>query len=73
VVWRDEHTERYYHEPGAEGRGQPIRIAEIAARELLSRLPENTWRPVPMATPTPVPSPVLSFKPFPTPADPQSR
>ena len=73
VVWRDEHTERYYHEPNAEGRGQPTRIAEIAARELLARLPENTWRPVTIATPTPVPSPVLSFKPFPMPADPQER
>lgn len=73
VVWRDEHTERYYHEPGAEGRGQPARIAEIAARELLARLPENTWRPVAPAAPTPVPSPVLSFHPFPMPADPQSR
>lgn len=73
VVWRDEHTERYYHEPNAEGRGQPARIAELAARELLSRLPENTWRPVAVPTPTPVPSPVLSFRPFPTPADPQSR
>lgn len=73
VVWRDEHTERYYHEPGAEGRGQPARIAELAARELLARLPENTWRPVAVPTPTPVPSPVLSFRPFPTPADPQSR
>lgn len=73
VVWRDEHEERYYHEPGAEGRGQPARIAEIAARELLSRLPTNTWRPSVVPTPTPVPSPVLSFRPFPTPADPQER
>lgn len=72
VVWRDEHTERYYHEPGAEGRGQPARIAEIAARELLSRLPENAWRPVAPAAPTPVPSPVLSFHPFPAPADPSA-
>ena len=73
VVWRDEHTERYYHEPGAEGRGQPARIAEIAARELLARLPENTWHPVAVPTPTPVPSPVLSFHPFPAPADPLTR
>ncbi len=73
VVWRDEHTERYYHEPGAEGRGQPARIAEIAARELLARLPENRWRPVAPTSPSPVPSPVLSFRPFPMPADPESR
>ncbi|MDB5100518.1 MAG: hypothetical protein JWM80_4939 [Cyanobacteria bacterium RYN_339] len=68
VLWRDEAMQRYYHEPAAaQSYAVPV---EQATRQLLDRFPTNAWAPSIPATPTPVPAPVTSYYPFPTPADP---
>lgn len=69
VVWRDEHLERFYHDRKL-GHTSNLKVVESATRQLLANFPVNTWAPVEPPKPTPVPSPVLSYKPFPMPADP---
>lgn len=69
VVWKDHHLERFYHDRKT-GNVSNLKVVEAATRQLLANFPVNTWAPVEPPAPTPVPSPVLSYKPFPTPADP---
>jgi hypothetical protein len=70
VLWRDEAMTRYYTDPAREGRANIQTVVTMATRELLENFPENTWAPVEPPTPTPIPNPVTSYAPFPTPADP---
>jgi hypothetical protein len=73
VLWRDEAQTRYYSDTIKEHTANIQTVVTMATRELLANFPENTWAPVEPPSPTPVPAPVTSYAPFPTPADPLER